>query len=452
MPKVIKIRKGLNIQLKGTAEKIFTRPQHAEFYAVKPIDFPGLVPKLEVKEGDRVKAGSSLFHDKYKPEVLFSSPVSGQVAEIRRGERRVILEVVIKSDNEVEFENFGVVPTDKLTKDQIVEKLLKSGCWPYIRQRPYGIVANPKDKPKSIFISGFDTAPLAPDLDFSVKGEENAFQAGICALTNLTEGKIHLNLNSDYPPSEVYTKCDKVQVNYFSGPHPTGNVGVQINHLDPINKGEVVWVVNPLDVIIIGKLFIKGVYDASKVVALAGSEVLKPRYFKIINGASIKNIVDGNIAKSSQQARYISGNVLTGKKISSDGFVGFYDNMVTVIPEGNQFEFLGWAAPGFSKFSASRTFFSKLIPGREYRLNTNLNGGERAFVITGQYEKLLPMDIYPVHLLKSILARDIDKMEKLGIYEVVEEDLALCEFACTSKIEVQSILREGIDLMIKEMS
>jgi len=338
-----------------------------------------------------------------------------------------------------------------LTSNEIIEKLLISGCWPYIRQRPYGIVANSKDKPKSIFISGFDTAPLAPDLDFSVKGEESAFQAGICALSKLTEGKIHLNLNSDYPASFVFTKCEKVQVNYFSGPHPAGNVGVQINHLEPINKGEMVWVVNPLDVIIIGHLFLKGVYDASKVVTLAGSEVLKPKYYKVINGVSIKNIVQGNISPN-HQVRYISGNVLTGKKILSDGFIGFYDNMITVIPEGNQFEFLGWALPGFNKFSASKTFFSWLTPDKKYRLNTNLNGGERAFVITGQYEKLVPMDIYPVHLIKSIIAKDIDKMEQLGIYEVVEEDLALCEFACTSKIEVQTILRDGIDLMIKEMS
>jgi len=212
-----------------------------------------------------------------------------------------------------------------------------------------------------------------------------------------------------------------------------------------------VWVVNPLDVIIIGHLFLKGVYDASKVVTLAGSEVLKPKYYKVINGVSIKNIVQGNISPN-HQVRYISGNVLTGKKILSDGFIGFYDNMITVIPEGNQFEFLGWALPGFNKFSASKTFFSWLTPDKKYRLNTNLNGGERAFVITGQYEKLVPMDIYPVHLIKSIIAKDIDKMEQLGIYEVVEEDLALCEFACTSKIEVQTILRDGIDLMIKEMS
>lgn len=452
MPNVIKIRKGLNIRLKGQAEKIFFKAEHAEFYAISPLDFPGIVPKPDVNVGDRVKAGSRLFHHKHHPEVLFTSPVSGEVVEIRRGDRRVILEVIIKADSQIEYIDHKVDDPTKLNGEKVIQKLLSSGVWPYIRQRPYGIIANPKDKPKAIFISGFDTAPLAPDLDFSVKGEDAAFQAGVNALHKLTDGKIHLNLNSDYPASEVFSKCRNVEINYFTGPHPAGNVGIQIHHIDPVNKGEVVWVVNPLDVIIIGRLFLKGVYDAAKVITLAGSEVLKPKYYKLINGASIKNIVQGNTIKSDSHLRYISGNVLTGRRIPSDGFVGFYDNMVTIIPEGDHHEFLGWALPGFGKFSATRTFFSWLLPDKKYRLNTNFNGSERAYVVTGQYEKVLPMDIYPVYLIKAIMAKDVERMEQLGIYEVVEEDLALCEFVCTSKIEVQSILREGIDLMIEEMS
>ncbi|MDD3567418.1 MAG: Na(+)-translocating NADH-quinone reductase subunit A [Bacteroidales bacterium] len=451
MPKVFKIRKGLNIPLKGEAEKVFTRAELAEFYAVKPTDFPGLTPKLSVAEGDKVKVGTPLFYDKYRTNILFTSPVSGEVHLVRRGERRKILEVVVKTDSSQDFEEFGRSNPKELPREQVVEKMLKAGLWPTIRQRPYSIVANPEDKPKAIHISGFDTAPLSPDLDFAVKDEEEAFQAGIDALNRLAEGNVNLNLNADYPPSNVYTKVKGVKFNYFSGPHPAGNVGVQIHHVDPISKGDLIWVVNPLDVIIIGRLFLRGIYDATKVIALAGSEVQKPRYFILKTGASIANIVADNITKNPSELRFISGNVLTGAKIDADGFLGFYDNMVTVIPEGNYYEFMGWAQPGFNKYSFSSTFLSSLLPGRKYALDTNLHGGERAYVVTGQYEKVLPMDIYPVHLIKAILAKDIDKMENLGIYEVAEEDFALCEYVCTSKTNVQEIIREGLDLMIKEL-
>lgn len=451
MPKVFKIRKGLNIPLKGEAEKVFTRAEMAEYYAVKPIDFPGLTPKLCVAEGDKVKVGTPLFFDKYRPNVLFTSPASGEVHLIRRGERRKILEVVIKSEKPQLFEEFGRANPKDLSREEVIEKMLKAGLWPTIRQRPYSIVANPEDKPKAIFISGFDSAPLAPDLDFAVKDEEEAFQVGIDALNRLVEGNVNLSLNADYPPSNVYSRAKGVNLNYFSGPHPAGNVGIQIHHISPINKNEKVWVVNPLDVIIIGRLFLRGIYDATKVIALAGSEVEKPRYFILKTGASIANIVDNNISKKPEELRFISGNVLTGSKISHDGFIGFYDNMVSVIPEGNYYEFLGWAQPGFTKYSFSSSFLSSLLPKRKYALDTNTHGGERAYVVSGQYEKVLPMDIYPVHLIKAILAKDIDKMENLGIYEVAEEDFALCEYVCTSKTDVQEILREGIDIMIKEL-
>jgi Na+-transporting NADH:ubiquinone oxidoreductase subunit A len=437
--------------MEGRAENVLVRKNMSETYGVKPLDFPGLLPKLEVQEGDVVRAGTPLFYDKYRPEVKFSSPVSGEVVEIRRGERRQILEVVVKANGSVEYQVFGAAQPAALTRNQVVEKLLVSGVWPYIRQRPFGIVANPNDTPKAIFISCFDTAPLAPDMDFSIQGEDENFQAGIDALSKLTPGKIHLGLNADYPAASAFAKANGVEHHYFRGPHPAGNVGVHIHHIDPIGKGDVVWVVNPLDVVIIGRLFLKGIYDASRVIALAGSEVTSPRYYRVISGAQIDSITSGNL-NSNIELRYISGNVLTGTKVEPFGYLGFYDNMVTVIPEGNHYEFFGWMSPGFNKFSASRTFLSRLTPWRKFKFDTNLHGGKRAYVITGQYEKVMPMDILPVHLIKAILANDIERMEQLGIYEVVEEDMALCEYVCTSKTDVQQILRKGIESLIKELS
>jgi Na+-transporting NADH:ubiquinone oxidoreductase subunit A len=452
MSRVIRIKRGLNIPLKGEAEKVFSRVHQSETYAVKPIDFPGLTPKLLVSEGDSVKAGTPLFCDKYRPEILFTSPASGEVLNISRGERRRILEVVIKSAECHEYIEFGKANPKSLQRNEVVQMLLSSGVWPFIRQRPYAIIANPNDTPRDIFISGFDSSPLAPDLDFAVMGEKEAFQMGIDALSMLTEGNIYLSLNNDYPPNEVFAKATGVTINYFNGPHPAGNVGIQIHHLAPINKGEVVWTIDPLNVIILGRLFLKGIYDTTKVIALAGSEVAKPKYYITKAGASIKNLVHSNTTQPNEKLRFISGNVLTGSRIEPYGHIGMYDNMVTVIPEGNHYEFFGWASPGFNKYSSTRTFFSKLIPDRKYALHTNLNGGERAFVMTGQYDRVLPMDIFPMHLLKAILAGDIEKIENLGIYEVAEEDFALCEYVCTSKTEVQRIIRDGIEMMIKELN
>jgi Na+-transporting NADH:ubiquinone oxidoreductase subunit A len=452
MSRVIRIKRGLNIPLKGEAEKVFSRVHQSDTFAVKPTDFPGLTPKLLVNEGDSVKAGSPLFCDKYRPEIVFTSPASGEVLSIVRGERRRILEVVIKSVECHEYIEFGKANPESLQRNEVVQRLLSSGVWPLIRQRPYAIIANPNDTPRDIFISGFDTSPLAPDLDFTVMGEKEAFQMGVDALSMLTEGNIYLSLNNDYPPNEVFAKATGVILNYFTGPHPAGNVGIQIHHIAPINKGEVVWTIDPLSVIILGRLFLNGIYDTTKVIALAGSEVAKPKYFITKAGASIKNLVHNNITQPNEKLRFISGNVLTGTRIEPQGHIGMYDNMVTVIPEGNHYEFFGWASPGFNKYSSTRSFFSKLIPDRKYALHTNLNGGERAFVLTGQYDRVLPMDIFPMHLLKAILAGDIEKMENLGIYEVAEEDFALCEYVCTSKTEVQRIIRDGIEMMIKELN
>jgi Na+-transporting NADH:ubiquinone oxidoreductase subunit A len=450
MSKSIRLNRGFDLRLEGAAELIFGTAVNPELYGVKPVDFPGLTPKLNVKEGDRVLAGSALFHDKIRPEILFTSPVSGIVVSITRGERRRLLEIVVKKDGE-NLVGFGKSDPSELSAEQIRENLLKSGLWPSLRQRPYNVVANPSDSPKAIFISGFDSAPLAPDYSFIMNNSSaSGFKHGISALKKLTGGKINLILNGKGSNSEVLEKAEDVEISYFSGPHPSGNVGVHIHHLDPLNKGEVVWVVNLQDVLTIGRLFEEGIYKPERIVALTGSEVLHAKYYKMLSGASVLNLVRDNVKPG--KLRYISGNVLTGTKIEQGGYLGYYDSQITVIPEGDYYEFFGWMKPGLNKFSFSKTFLSKLIPKKQYALDTNVHGGERAFVMTGQYEKVVPMDIYPMQLLKAILAEDIELMENLGIYEIAEEDFALCEFICPSKIEIQSIVRKGLDLMIREMN
>jgi Na+-transporting NADH:ubiquinone oxidoreductase subunit A len=381
---------------------------------------------------------------------MFTSPVSGEVTAINRGERRVILEVVVRADAKIEYKDFKQGDPKTMLREEVTSLLLESGLWPSLRQRPYSTVANPKDNPKSIFISGFDTAPLAPDMDFIAKDEVAMFQKGIDALSKLTDGIIHLNLNADYPAAETFTYAKGVQINYFTGPHPAGNIGAQIHKIDPINKGDIVWYTYPQEIITIGRLFDKGIYDASKKIAITGSEVLHPSYLKIINGACIRTILKDNVKQG--ESRIISGNVLTGTKLMNEGFIGYFDNQLTIIPEGKYHEFFGWALPGIKKYSASRTFLSGFFSGNKYKLDTNMHGGHRAFVMSGEYEKVFPFDIYPVQLIKAILVDDIDLMEKLGIYEVDEEDFALCEFVCTSKYDVQSIIRKGLDSIRAEMS
>ncbi len=449
MSEVIKLKKGLNIKLAGKAELITETALISDTYALKPTDFPGLAPKLCVKADQDVKAGDPLFYDKYNPNVVFTSPVGGKVVSINRGERRKILEVVVKGDENAEAAKFMEADPKALTKGEIKEQILKSGLWPFIKRRPYGIIANPEEVPKNIYISTFDTAPLAPDYSYILKDEKNTFQVGINALSKLTDGKVILGVDAN-GNSSTFEGLENVVVNKFSGPHPVGNVGIQIHHINPINKGDVVWTINLQDVLFIGRLFDMGVLNVTKTIALVGSEVEKPRYFKTKLGTNVSVLLEGNI-KTENNTRVISGNVLTGTKISDDNFLGFYDSSITVIPEGDEYEFMGWATLGLNKFSATKTFISSLFQKKEYVMNANLHGGERAFVLSGQYEKLLPMDVLPVHLLKSILVNDIDKMEQLGIYEVIEEDLALCEYACTSKIHVQETLRKGINSMIKEL-
>ncbi len=448
-PNTIKLKKGLNIKLLGEAEKTVIEI-NSDFFALKPTDFIGVFPKLMVKEGDKVKAGTVVFYDKYRENILFSSPVSGTITEIRRGPRRLLEEIRIKADSTMEYESFQVSDPNNLNKEEVTELLRNSGIWPCLRQRPYSVIANPDNDPKAIYVSAFDTAPNGLDYDFIVHGKGELFQAGLDALKKLTSGKVHLNVNPQETTSKVFHNSKGVQINQFTGPHPAGNVGIQIHHIDPINKGDIVWYLNPQDVLIIGKFFKEGKYDASCMISASGSEVLKPQYYKAIKGTSIKPMLDNNVKDGVQ--RYISGNVLTGKKIEQGGYIGYYDYMVSVIPEGNYYEFLGWALPGIGKFSVSHSYLSWMCPSKRYNLDTNLHGGERAFVLSGEYEKVLPMDIFPVQLIKAILAEDIDLMENLGIYEVDEEDFALCEFVCTSKINSQEIIRKGLDLMRKEMS
>lgn len=449
MSDVIKIKRGLDIRLKGKAEKVFGTAEIPELFAIKPGDFPGLVPKLVVKPGDKVKVGSVLFFDKYCTDIKFVSPVSGEVQVVNRGERRRILEVVVKSDNQNEAENFGAFNATEATKEVVTEKLLAAGLWPFLRQRPYNVIANPADTPRAIFISAFDSAPLAPDYDFIISGQEAALQAGVDALNKLTDGGVHIGINTEMAAKAIMS-LKGVTTHAFEGPHPAGNVGVQIHHVSPINKGDLYWTIQPQEVISIGKLVLEGVYDASRIVALTGSELKTRNYIKTKVGAHIKPYVANNVTEGS--LRYISGNVLSGVQIGKEGYLGSYTSQLTVIPEGDEHQFMGWAMPGLNKFSVSKSFFSWLCPKKEYALNANLNGGPRAIIMSGQYDKVLPMDILPEHLIKAILTEDIDKMEQLGIYEVAEEDFALCEFVCTSKLEIQSIIRTGMDVMIKEMS
>ena len=449
MSEVIKIKKGLDIQLAGKAEKVFGQTDLPELFAIRPTDFNGLVPKMVAKVGDKVKAGTVLFFDKYRPEIKFVSPVSGELAAVNRGERRKILEIVVKSDGANESEQFGAANPSDLSKEQIVEKLQEAGLWPFIRKRPYDVIADANETPKAFYISGFDSAPLAPDMDFILSGQEAAMQAGIDVVKQLCDN-VHIGVQND-AASKVFNNLKGVKLHSFAGPHPAGNVGVQIHHTMPISKGEVVWVAQPQEIVAIGKLFSDGIYDASRIVVLTGSEVEKKAYYRTKLGASISTLLANNVKKD-ETLRYISGNVLTGTQIEEDGYIGSYHSQVTVIPEGDYYEFMGWAMPGFGKFSASRTFFSWMCKKKEYRLDANMHGGLRSFVVSGQYDKVLPMDILPEFLFRAILVEDIDKMEQLGIYELAEEDIALCEFVCTSKQPLQATLRKGINLMIKELS
>lgn len=450
MSKDLKITKGVNIPLKGKAEQLIGNADQPKVFAVKPTDFVGLFPKLHVKEGVEVKAGDPLIYSKDDNRIQWVSPVSGEVVEIERGDKRKMLAVKILADSNTSYREFPVESPAEMAREAIVKRLLDSGCWPFLRQRPYGTIASPDDTPKSIFISCINTAPLSADQDFVVHGQEENFHTGIEALKKLTDGKVHLTVTGMSTPSDVFKKTKGVEIHKVSGPHPAGNVGVHIHQIDPILKNsDKVWYLNPQDVIIIGRLFKEGKYDPTRVVALTGPQVKNPRYYKMLIGAQITPYVDGQVEGNNN--RYISGDVLTGSKISHEGFLGFYDEEITVLEEGNEPEIFGWIKPGGNKFSISRSLFTWVFPKKTLNLDTSMHGEERAFVVTGEYERVFPFDIYPVQLLKSIMIEDIEQMEKLGIYELVEEDMALCEVVCTSKIPVQETLRKGLDLAKQEL-
>ena len=443
MSKNIKLCKGLDIKLAGKAEARVEDAPLAKSYAVSPLDYENVTPKLLVKVGDKVEAGSPLFFDKNNPRILFTSPVSGTVSAINRGEKRKLLNIAVEPDATQVYKELKVVDA-KASRSEIVEMLLESGLWTRIVERPFGVIANPDAQPKAIFVSAFDSAPLAPDYNFVLKSEKAALEAGLALLSRLTDGKVHLSARKD---DEGYmAEVKGVEYHTFSGKHPVGNVGVQIHHIDRIAKGDIVWTVNVQDVVLMGRLVMGKKLDMTKVIAVAGSEAQKPCYKRIIAGAAVEPIV----GKVSENVRIISGDVLTGVATAKDGYISANANMLSLIPEGNVYELLGWAMPRFHRFSVSRAYFSWLCPKKEYKLDTNLNGGERPFVVTGLYENYLPMDVYVAYLLKACLVKDLDKMENLGIYEVLPEDLALCEFVDPSKIEMQQILRDGINLMIKE--
>ena len=446
----IRIRKGLDISLLGSAERQTKELPLASLYCLKPSDFHLVIPKLVAREGAVVKAGDTIFYDKRDERVLFPSPVSGTITEIIRGERRKILEIRITPDNVQSFQDFGKKNVVDLSAEQIKAHLLQSGCWPFIKQRPYDVIANPDGKPKAIFVSACKTNPLAPDYDYVLKGKEQALQTALTALSKLTTGKVHVSVFKDSSLSPFRNLKD-IEIHNVSGPHPAGNVSTQIAHISPINKGEVVWVVTPQDLVVIGELFLTGKLNLTRTVALTGSQVENPHYVTAIAGAQISGVVGAQV-KDATNTRIISGDVLTGHKVDEKGFLGYYDDQITAIPEGNDYDLFGWAKPISNKVSLTRALtFSWLNPKKKYNLNTNTNGEHRAFVVTGMYEEVFPLDIYPMQLLKACLYKDLDELENLGAYEVAPEDFALTEFVCVSKQPHQQIIREGLDLMMAEL-
>lgn len=438
MAKSINIRKGYDIRLVGKAALKTTHLATSSIVAIQPPDFKAVMPKLLIKEGDEITAGQALFFDKFRTDILIPSPVSGEIVEIVRGAKRQIMAIRILADKQTNYQAFSVPQT--LTRESVTTLLKESSCWSYVRQRPFATIANSADTPKGLFVSCFDSSPLAPDYSYIIGAEKENFQLGLKALSALVEGKLHVSIRAeqrelvgDITPN-IYT---------VNGPHPAGNIGVQIHHISPIKPKEVAWYVNPQDVIIIGRLFSSGHYIAERTIALTGSEVTAPQYYRVQTGTNLNDILAGRI--NTTNTRIIQGNPLVGQQSTTDQFLSFYDNQLTVLAEGNKPELFGWLSLSPQKLSLSRALLSWLQPNKTYTLDTNTHGEERAFVVSGEYEKVLPMNILPVYLLKAILARDLERMEQLGIYEVAEEDFALCEFACTSKIDVQQIIADGLE-------
>ncbi|QWX84276.1 Na(+)-translocating NADH-quinone reductase subunit A [Cellulophaga sp. HaHaR_3_176] len=448
MSKDIRIKKGLNINLVGAAELATSKAPSSNVYVINIQDFHGVAPKMLLKEGAKVKAGEALFYNKDHENMIFVSPVSGELAEIKRGERRKILSLKILADKTQEQIEHTVPDLKNAASEDVKAFLLKSGCWPFVKQRPYDVVANPNVTPKSIFVSGYASAPLAANFDYVLKGKEAELQVAISALAKLTSGKVHVSYGDSSSPLASLQGVDSHKV---SGPHPSGLVGTLINKVDPINKGETVWVVTPQDLIIIGELLLTGKFNPERTIALVGSSVKKPQYYTTKIGAEVATFLYASGVKE-EKFRVINGDVLTGSKSSQDGYLGYYNNTVSAIPEGDDYELFGWNKPVFNKISTTRAMtFSWLFPKKKFDLDTNTNGEHRAFVVTGQYEEVFPLDIYPMQLLKACMVKDLDEMEQLGLYEVAPEDFSLTEFICISKQPHQQIIREGLDLLQKEI-
>ncbi|MBT0609130.1 Na(+)-translocating NADH-quinone reductase subunit A [Aequorivita echinoideorum] len=448
MSKDIKIKRGLTIKLKGEAEKTLSSAPRSRTFAIRPSEFHLVKPKMVLKEGEKVKAGETLFYSKDNEAIKFVSPVSGTLTKIERGAKRVIVQLTIEADAQDDFKEFGPLNSGSSNPVEIKARLLESGCWPFIMQRPYAIIADPEDEPRDIFISGVSTAPLANDLDFSLKGKEQQLQSAVTALSKLTKGSLHVGVGKGESP---FKGLKDIVLHTVSGPHPAGNVGTQINKIAPVNKNEVVWTVAPQDLVIIGDMLLTGKFNAERTIALVGSSVKTPKYYKTKIGAEVSTFLyDSGLDE--ENVRVINGDVLTGYKTSPKGFMGFYNNTVSVIPEGDDYELFGWNKPVFDKISTSRALtFSWLTPNKKFELDTNTNGEHRAFVVTGNYEEVFPLDMYPLQMLKACMVKDLDAMEALGMYEVAPEDFSLTEFICVSKQPHQQIIRNGLDLMYKEI-
>lgn len=449
MANLVKLRKGLDINLKGKAAKEVLTVKEPGFYALVPDDFTGITPKVMVKEQEYVMAGDALFVDKNHPELKIVSPVSGVVTSVERGLRRKVMNITVQAASEQDFHEFGKHDVATMDASSVKSLLLEAGLFAFIRQRPYDVVADPTVTPKGIFVSAFDSNPLAPDFEFALKGEEVNFQTGLDALAKM--GKTYLNISVGQK-AKALTEAKNVTITAFEGPHPAGNVGVQINHISPVNKGETVWTVDAQAVCFIGRLLNTGHVDFTRTVAVTGSEIIKPAYCRLKVGALLTPVFTGNVQEG-RPLRYISGNVLTGKQVSANGFLGAFHNQLTVIPEGSDvYEMLGWIMPRINDFSTSHSYFSWLMgKKKEYVLDARVKGGERHMIMSNEYDHVFPMDILPEYLIKAILAGDIDRMEELGIYEVAPEDFALCEFVCSSKMELQRIVRDGLDMLRREM-
>jgi len=450
MSNVIKLRKGLDIHLQGKAEETKLTLKSNGHYALVPDDFEGVTPKVVVREGDNVKAGDALFVNKLHPEVRFASPVSGRVTTVERGERRKVLCIRVDADAEQQYVDYGKKDPMKMDGKAVIDALLEAGIFGYINQLPYAVSTDPESKPKAIFVSALRDKPLAASFDFEVKGQEQDFVTGMQALSKIA--KTYLGVGPESPLAQlVATQSQQTEVTVFDGPCPAGNVGVQVNNINPVNKGEVVWTIgDPTVVLFIGRLFNTGKVNLTRTVALCGSEVKKPCYVDMLVGQELNTLL-ANSYDADHSVRIINGNVLTGRVTTKDGFLGAHSSEITIIPEGDKAdEMLGWIMPRFNQFSVNRSYFSWLCGKKEYALDARIKGGERHIIMSGEYDRVLPMDIYGEYLIKAIITGDIDRQEQLGIYEVAPEDFALAEFVDSSKLELQKIVREGLNILRKE--